>query len=205
MARTRRTAEDARAQILKAAEKRLLEAGPASIRLQEIAGDLGVSHQAILHHFKSREGLVEAVVKRALDALQADLVAAFMASMESGAGAPDGAVLLERVAETFATRGHARLIAWLVLSGNGRALETQSSRASWRAILDATHALRESGGAGGSFDDTRFTVLLSLFALFGHAILGEQAFRLAGLGEAPNAHESFRNWLAGVLVSRLET
>jgi len=37
--------------------------------LQEIAADVGVSHSTILHHFGSREALVEAVVTRALDGL----------------------------------------------------------------------------------------------------------------------------------------
>ena len=58
-ARVRRTAEDARAAILDAAERRLGATGPGGIRLQEVAADVGVSHSTVLHHFGSREGLVE--------------------------------------------------------------------------------------------------------------------------------------------------
>ena len=57
----RRTAEETRAAILDAAERRLKASGPASIRLQDVAAEAGISHPAVLHHFGSREGLVQAV------------------------------------------------------------------------------------------------------------------------------------------------
>src|ERR1700726_2617867 len=82
--RKRRTAEDARAAILDAAERRLVASGPAGIRLQEVAADVGVSHPTVLPHFGSREGLVEAVVARALDSLHARL-------LEAVRGSPQGA------------------------------------------------------------------------------------------------------------------
>ena len=56
--RVRRTAEEAKMMILDAAERRLRELGPAGIKLQELAADVGVSHPAILHHFGSRDRLV---------------------------------------------------------------------------------------------------------------------------------------------------
>src|SRR5580693_3024846 len=74
--RRRRTAEQARSAILDAAERRLVADGPGAIRLQEVAKDVGVSHPTVLHHFGSREGLVEAVVARALDSLHGGLLAA---------------------------------------------------------------------------------------------------------------------------------
>src|SRR5689334_19709953 len=102
-----------REKILEAAERHFAESGPAGIRLQEIAADVGVSHPAILHHFKSRAGLVEAVVERAVAKLQDDLVRAFAEA--AGQPAPDGAAMLERVFETMADQGQARLLAWLLL------------------------------------------------------------------------------------------
>src|SRR5271165_6132693 len=78
--RRRRTGEDARTAILDAAEQRLVASGPAGIRLQEVAADVGLSHPTVLHHFGSREGLVEAVVARALDSLHAGLLQAVRAS-----------------------------------------------------------------------------------------------------------------------------
>src|SRR4051812_32579591 len=78
--RRRRDAEDARAAILDAAERRLVLAGPAGIRLQEVAADVGVSHPTVLHHFGSREALVAAVIHRALERIHAEVVQAIGAS-----------------------------------------------------------------------------------------------------------------------------
>src|SRR5258708_39165376 len=102
--RKRRTAEEARVAILDAAERRLVASGPAAIRLQEVAADVGVSHPTVLHHFGSREALVEAVVARALDSLHAGLLAAVRASPRR----PDHvAALPESGFHALARGGHA--------------------------------------------------------------------------------------------------
>src|SRR5262245_5867907 len=113
--RQRRTAEEARRIILEAAERRLRERGPAGIRLQDIAAEVGVSHPAVLHHFGSRELLIEAVVHQTIRGLEEELVAAFDSSRGA---APDPVTLLDRVSKTLGDRGQARLLAWLVLSGS---------------------------------------------------------------------------------------
>jgi AcrR family transcriptional regulator len=198
-ARRRRTAEEARAEILDAAERRLAAAGPSALRLQEVAADVGVSHPAVLHHFGSREALVQAVVERAMQNLEADLVRSF-ASASASAGTPDSARLLDRVFETLAERGHARLMAWLMLSGY-EPLGTPSARANWNAIARATHALRPTTA---DFEDTMFTVVLAALALFGQAIAGRGAFDVASLGDDPEVASRFRRWLGALLVRHLE-
>src|SRR6187455_592631 len=82
--RRRRTAEQARDEILDAAEKRLRERGPDAIRLQEIAGDVGISHPAVLHHFGSREGLVAAVTERVMGKLERELLEVMVRGTETG-------------------------------------------------------------------------------------------------------------------------
>jgi AcrR family transcriptional regulator len=207
----RRTAVAAREEILDAAERRLLEVGPGGIRLQEIAADVGVSHPAILHHFGSREGLVKAVVDRALVALQEDLVGAF----QSAGGPPDGAALLDRVFETLADRGHGRLLAWLTLSGFDDSLDMTAVHANWKTINDAMHALRissleeEARGRGHvlttkpDYEDTVFTVMLSALALFAQSIAGPAMFRMAGIDGDRATTSRFRKWLAGVLIDHM--
>src|SRR5688572_20963460 len=71
---TRRSADEAQRVILDAAEQRLAQVGPAGLRLQEVAADAGIAHPTILHHFGSREGLIHAVVQRALGALYTDVM-----------------------------------------------------------------------------------------------------------------------------------
>ena len=92
--RRRRNAAETRCAILEAAERRLLAGGPDAIRLQEIAADAGISHPAILHHFGSREGLVEAMVLRGIARLQAQFLEGWPSARE-----PDIEGVLERFYE----------------------------------------------------------------------------------------------------------
>ena len=80
--RRRRSAAETRSAILEAAELRFLSGGPEAIRLQEIAADAGISHPAILHHFGSREGLVEAMVSRGIARLQAQFLEGWPSAKE---------------------------------------------------------------------------------------------------------------------------
>ena len=104
-ARRRRSAQEARREILEAAQRRLVEGGPEAIRLQEIAGDLGISHPAILHHFGSRDGLIAALDERAIRALTEDVARALVASPLEEVSTTD---LIERVAEAMEGQG----LAW---------------------------------------------------------------------------------------------
>ena len=161
---------------------------------------MGVSHPAILHHFHSREGLVKSVVERAIRTLQDDLLRAM--STSDGAS---GDALLDRVYETLATRGHARLMAWLLLSGE-EPLDGPEIKAKWRTIIDATHAARtatSTKGAAPSHEDTAFAVVLSALAIFGQAIAGPATFALAGLGRGAPVGVRFRRWLGALLGEHL--
>src|SRR5229473_577787 len=112
VSRRRRSAAETRNAILEAAERRLLAGGPEAIRLQEIAADAGISHPAILHHFGSREGLVEAMVIRGITNLQAQFLEGWPSAKE-----PDIEGVFDRFYEVASRRGIARMLAWLILSG----------------------------------------------------------------------------------------
>jgi hypothetical protein len=45
---------------LDAAETQRTQFGPGGLWLQSVAAELGLSHPVILHHFRSREGLIDA-------------------------------------------------------------------------------------------------------------------------------------------------
>lgn len=189
--------------ILDAAEARMRESGPGAIRLQEVAAEVGISHPAVLHHFGSREGLVHAVVERAIRTLQDDLAQAL--SREPPSGEDGGAMLFERVFEVLFDKGHARLMAWLVLGGHD-SLATDQARAGWEAIAQLTHASRVAAAGKRtppSYEDTRFTIVLSALALFGQAIAGRTTFDMAGFGRGPAVDRKFRAWLAATLAEHL--
>jgi AcrR family transcriptional regulator len=203
--RKRRTAGDARDAILDAAEKRLRDSGPDAIRLQEVAAEVGVSHPAVLHHFGSREGLVHAVVDRAIRMLQDDLARALVRRPEGEH--PDGAALFERTFDVLFDKGHARLLAWLLLSGRDP-FATEAAREGWARIAEITHATRVAATRGRrkpTYDDTRFAVVLSALALFGQAIAGRATFELAGLGRGPAVERRFREWFASLLAEHMKS
>ena len=172
--RRRRTAAEARHAILEAAQKRLADCGPEEIRLQDIASDLGISHPAILHHFGSREALLLELSRHALRSLNADLVSVLADSSE------DVEVWLDRVFETLRDRGHARLLAWSLLTGRlGRADGAAEGEADDRLLFElaeVVHSRRQEvaqrdGSAVPSLEESVFAVQLVAAALLGDALL----------------------------------
>lgn len=195
--RKRLSAEEARERILEAAQKRLSEGGPDSIRLQDVAADLGISHPAILHHFGSREGLMHALEGRAMSALVEDLLA-------PPGLAPGG---LDRVAQTLGDEGHARLLAWWVMS---KGSESEMPGGEWHMLRDLAAALQteyeeNAAAAGRAAPDPEqaiFAIRLAAAAMFGEALLGRLLTESAGLGDHDAATHRFRDWLSG-LISKI--
>lgn len=169
-ARVRRSAEDSRTAILDATERRLVASGPAGVRLQEVAADVGIAHTTILHHFGSREQLVAEVVRRRIDAMNGEVIGAVKDGMlDGGLVAP----VMERLFEAFGPGGHARVVAFLALEG-----QQNPSIDGMRPLSRVLHAVRlasaKNAGATAlpSEEDTEFFVLLTAFALFGESIVG---------------------------------
>jgi AcrR family transcriptional regulator len=192
--RKRRTAEQARSAILDAAERRLVEGGPGAIRLQEVAADVGVSHPTVLHHFGSREGLIEALVVRALDSLHAVLLATVRSSPEHPGQVE---AMLEGVFNALSTGGHGRAFLWLALSGYVPTVEDLRVR----SVANAVHEIRkerrrQAGKKAPSAEDTYFTVLLPALALLSLSVIGHE--------DDPQGPARFRAWLARLIHRHLQ-
>ncbi|HVU04402.1 MAG TPA: TetR/AcrR family transcriptional regulator [Polyangiaceae bacterium] len=199
--RRRRTAEEARAEILDAAERRLAELGPDGVRLQQIAADVGVSHPAILHHFESRERLLSEVVRRAIQRLEADIVQAIASKNE--ADEPPALETIEAAHRVLVAKGHARVLAWLMLAG-----QTQEGGTGVRTVAEVAHERRVRIEPNATFEDTLFRVLLAGLAMIGEAVAGptlRAAARRPGEPEDAQMPERFRAWLAKLLTTSLES
>jgi AcrR family transcriptional regulator len=196
--RRRRTAEEARTEILDAAERRLVASGPAGIRLQEVAADVGISHPAVLHHFGSREALVNDVCERRFSAIHEDLVRALASS---AGGADDIGKILESVFRALEGSGHGRVVFWLALENVLR----RHDELRLREVSLATHELRarKRSGKVPPLEDTTHVIVLATFALLAESVIGTKILRDAGLGEDRAAGTRFRTWLAELLSNHL--
>jgi AcrR family transcriptional regulator len=195
--RVRKSAEDARRDILDAAERHLSRVGPGGIRLQEIAREVGISHPAILHHFGSREDLLKEVVRRAVAKLESELVRVIAESRaEDG---PPALATIEQAFHVLVEEGYARVVAWLLLSGHAT-----EPAARIRLIAEAAHTRRKVADPDADPEDTLFRTLLVALALFGEAVAGPAMRKSAGLDGDPGAPGRFRKWLAELVIASPE-
>lgn len=192
--RRRRSPEEARRQILDAAEKLLVEGGPEAIRLQDVARDVGIAHPTILHHFGSREQLMLDLEARAMERLRDELMADREASSED---------VFDRVSSVLGDQGYARLLAWSVLSG--LPAETGTEFRMLEELGRAYHS-EQSREAGVDLEETVFRVRLAAVALFGEALLGPLLTRSAGLEDSEDeVRTRFRRWLARLIAGDDDT
>jgi TetR/AcrR family transcriptional regulator, repressor for neighboring sulfatase len=194
--RRRRSAAETRVAILDAAERRLLEGGPDAIRLQEIAADAGISHPAILHHFGSREGLVEAMVLRGIAGLQAQFLAGWPSAKE-----PDIEGVLERFYEVASHRGMARMLAWLILSGQSyRTMKPDLLKpAAERMHAGRVRRAQRDGRRPPELEDSLFAATHLFILVLGDSLFGASIRRAMGLGSGADSTRRFRRWLSKVI------
>lgn len=168
--RKRRNPEVARQEILEAAEKRLIAEGPAGVRVQAIARDLGLTDAAIHHHFGSRDQLMKDLLRfggrQLRDALR-----------NAGQPGDSSHFDLERFVEgaraVFADRGYSRLALWLDAAG---------WRSAGTGLFD--ELAREIANARQQDDpdeDARQLAALMALVLMGEPVFGQAARRSVSL------------------------
>ncbi len=186
--RIRRTPEESRANILSAAEGLLVEQGPQSLRLADVAKAAGVANATVLHHF----GSISAVHTALMERMIADLVDSIMA-IEIPADAPAGArdAGLKTLFDALETPGAARLAAWLELTD-----ETSRLTVVREAVQEV--AQKKIGQAGVPADLAEEMILLSVTLALGVGLFGPSLARLIGKPEE-RAREMTLNMLLGYL------
>ena len=199
--RRRRSAAETRLAILEAAQRRLLDGGPEAIRLQEIAADAGISHPAILHHFGSREGLVEAMVIRGIGKLQAQFLEGWPSAKE-----PDIEGVLDRFYEVASRRGIARMLAWLILSGQSNRAMTPGvfKPAAERMHAGRVRRAKSEGRRLPELHETMFAATHLFILVLGDSLFGPSVRRAIGLGSGADSTRRYRLWL-GKVIERMES
>lgn len=203
-ARRRRTAEEAHREILAAAERRLIRGGPEAVRLEEIAADVGVSRPAVLYHFGSRDGLLRALVRHAMDNMQQDLIRV-LGSRPTGeplAGRSERTFeMFERISEVFARRGYARILAALILAGKNLKRTAAGTGAAFAQVVHALRSQRRAarGRSMTDLEDSLWGLTLIFVTLFGDALVGPHVRLAFGLPDDAESARRFRRWFAQVV------
>lgn len=112
VARRRRAPEEARQEILEAAERVFVEFQPDQVGLKDVAREAGVSHALITHYFGTFAGLIEAVLERRIRVLRESILERLR---DAGALSRPGE-LLSLLFRALEDPVHLRLTRWLLAS-----------------------------------------------------------------------------------------
>jgi AcrR family transcriptional regulator len=195
--RKRRTAEQAREEILTLAERHLIAGGLGAVRIGAIADEMGVTHPAILKHFASREALLQAVLRRAARRLRQALADAVA---QPSAGEPDLAALFAALDTMYRDQGYARLSAWLLLAGL-----IPSGSGLFRDAGEALHRARtRRRGRTPQLDDTLFVLVLVNLVAWSDSLTGNGFRRAVGLPADAATTKRFRAWFADLVRAHLD-
>ncbi|MBL9102470.1 MAG: helix-turn-helix transcriptional regulator [Myxococcales bacterium] len=182
--RRRRAPEEAREELLVAADRLLAARGPEEVGLADVAREVGVSHGLVTHYFGTYVGLVRAVFVRRNRLAAATVLEQVAAARETG-----DVSALQRFAVEYVSDPHrARLFLWLRLHEAAGSPARGEGGGLLRALVDVLTQELPALARGADIDPpargtVELLVLLTLAAGHGYA-LGKDAW-LRGLGLAP--------------------
>jgi len=134
--RRRRDPEEARGEILDAADRLLAERPPDAVGLADIAREAGVSHALVSHYFGTYVGVVDAVLARRRAAVRGRMMARI-----ATADLVDADELLDALFEALSDRTFVRLALWALAAERPSAGETFPLHAQgMRLVADAIAA-----------------------------------------------------------------
>lgn len=177
--RRRREPEEARGEILDAADRLLAEHPPEGVGLADIARAAGVSHALVSHYFDTWVGVVDAVLERRRAAVRARIVARIAL-----ADLVDPDELVEVIFEALGDRTFVRLTLWAL------AAERPSASATFPLHAQGMRLVAEAIAA--RLGDHRVTTrrrIEQAMVVAGSAALGYTVARpgwMAALGREPS-------------------
>jgi len=187
--------------ILDAAERLVSRAGPAGLRLQDVAAEVGLTHSVILHHFGNREGLMRALNQRVLEDLRLSLKNILQTSNDR---APD---VLEQMLESVFTVFRSGLAQRLVWLGSTRLPSDEPSSLFFQNFVDVLHQHRLclSGDTAVPREDTQMMIYLVAMAAVGDAVIGGDLLNHSDNTAEAASRRGFRSWLSRLLQAHLNT
>jgi len=180
--RRRRAPEEAKRELLDAAERLFTEFQPDRVGLKEVAREAGVSHALITHYFGTYGGLIEATLERRLRALRE--VTLERLRVAGALSRPDELIAL--LFQAFEDPVHLRLMRWLLASERPAAVHAFGLQENGLQIVaNQVAAALDPTPSRELIGKVELALLTAVSAAYGYA-LGKHA--LAGaLGRAASA------------------
>lgn len=192
--KTHNSPEEAKAAILDAAEDIVYEVGTAGLRISAVAKKAQMAHPNIIHHFGSRENLLQELATRVSERSTKRVTEAIL---EAKQAPPEKLVdAMTKVLETAFEGKEGRVAIWFNLSG-----EINTIRPHMKQIVDAAHQLRQTIDTEITLAGTRRIVLLVTLALVGEIVSGQNLKESLELEKKLNNRVNFKRWLANMIIS----
>ena len=168
-ARVRRSPEASRENILIAAERLLVQQGPQSLRLADVAKEAGVANATVLHHFGTIDGVQAALMEKMI----VELVSGILAMDVPADPRAARSAALQNLFDAFEAKGAARLAAWLEMTGESRRLRT---------VREAVQTVIRRKIGAPEADEGRFedAILVSVILAIGVGLFGPTLGELLG-------------------------
>jgi AcrR family transcriptional regulator len=201
--RRRREPEEARREILEAAERVISKKGPDAVGLKEVAREAGVSHGLVTHYFGTYKSLVSAVLLRRIQKAREEALRVVL----SPDFTPDATSLLHLLFGMVRDPGHARIVMWALLSHESSADILPFEEQGVVPLIDALTERRQQLFKHETKEEARRQeeqlFLIALAAAYGFAV-GKGAF-LKSLGRkvTPDEEAQFERTLVGLFNAHL--
>lgn len=165
----RRSPEASRENILIAAERLLVQQGPQSLRLADVAKEAGVANATVLHHFGTIDGVQGALMEKMIVALVSSILVMDLPEDPRAAQA----AALQHLFDAFEAKGAARLAAWMELTDESRRLGTV--REAVRTVIQ-----QKMNPAEADVERLEDDILVSVILAIGVGLFGPTLCELIG-------------------------
>ena len=192
--KTHSSPEHAKQAILDAAEAIMIEVGPAGLRISAVAKKAEMAHPNIIHHFGSRDGLINALAERV--GTRATLRISNAITEATQASPDERLAAMTHVLDVAYAGDQGKAAVWLHMSGAQTSFKDNMER-----IVELSHSLRKSIDPDVNLQNTGRLVLLVTLALVGEVVSGDGVKEALGFEASKGSRAHFRQWLAEILLN----
>jgi TetR/AcrR family transcriptional regulator, repressor for neighboring sulfatase len=192
--RRRRDPDEARGELLDAAERLLSVRAPDAVGLADIAREAGVSHALVSHYFGTYVGVVDAVLERRRTAVRARVLERL-----AGPDALEPDALLTTLFDALSDRAFVRLSLWAIAAERPSAHPSFPLQSQGLRILAEAIAQRLGDRRAATRRRIEQAVVLAGSAVWGYVVARDSWMGALGREPSPAFDRGLRKALAEML------